>query len=108
MFENNKFQFLLLKETFKRQKRFNLQDHIFHAKIKIKDNSDSPLLIDILDFLEIGLLHLMENLKSFYNEEDANICFLTLFQQPMINALNSGTKVILLLIKIKLNMQRDK
>jgi hypothetical protein len=92
VFENDNFQLYLQKEAFMRQKRFNLQDHLFHIKIKMKNNSGTPYLKDIIDFLEQGLLYIMENIKQFYNTEDANVCFLTLFQEPMINALNSGMK----------------
>jgi hypothetical protein len=95
IFENDQFQFFLQRESFQRQKRFHLQDHLFHAKIKLKDESEAPFLKDILDFLEEGLLHLINNLKINYKEEDANVCFLTLFQQPMINALNSGIMLFL-------------
>jgi hypothetical protein len=90
IFENEQFILYMQKEAFLRQKRFNFQDHLFHLKIKLKNNSDIPFLRDILDFLEQGLLHVMENIKTFYKEEDANVCFLTLFQEPMVNALNSG------------------
>jgi hypothetical protein len=90
IFENNQFLLFLEKEAFLRQKRFNIQDHLFHIKIQIKNKNDIPFLKDILDFLEAGLLYVVENIKKFYKEEDANICFLTLFQEPMINALNSG------------------
>jgi hypothetical protein len=98
LFENNQFIFFLKRESFQRQKRFNFQDHIFHAKIKIKDKSEPPFLKDILDFLEEGLLHLIDNLKTNYKEEDANVCFLALYQQPMINALNSGNSGIKLFL----------
>jgi hypothetical protein len=95
IFENNQFILFLKKEAFLRQKRFNLQDHLFHVKIKLKNNSDVPFLKDILDFLEEGLLRMMDDIKKWNKEEDANICFLTLFQEPMVNALNSGQLYII-------------
>jgi hypothetical protein len=90
IFENAQFLLYMQKEAFLRQKRFNFQNHLFHLKIKLKNYSDIPFLKDILDFLEQGLLHVMENIKTHYKKEDANVCFLTLFQEPMVNALNSG------------------
>lgn len=90
VFENGQFVLYLQKEAFLRQKRFNLQDHLFHIKIKLKNNNDFPFLKDILDFLEQGLLHIIKDIKKFYDKKDANVCFLTLFQEPMVNALNSG------------------
>ena len=41
--------------------------------------------------LELGLLHIIEYIKKFYKQDDANVCFIiTLFQEPMVNGLNSG------------------
>ena len=37
VFENDQFVLFIEKEAFLRQKRFNLQDHLFHVKIKIKN-----------------------------------------------------------------------
>lgn len=99
VFENEKLVMLVQKGTFQRQKRFRLQDHLFHIKIKLKNENDSiPFLTDILDFIEQGLLHIMDNIKKFYNAEDANLAFLTLFQKPMVTGLNSGIINILCLI----------
>lgn len=91
VYENNKLLLLVEKGTFQRQKRFRLQDHLFHIKVKLKDpNQPIPFLKDILEFLDKGLLHLMENIKKFYDPNDANIAFLTIFQRPMLTGLNSG------------------
>jgi hypothetical protein len=90
VFENDKFKLYVLKEAFLRQKKFNLQDHLFHIKIDLKNANDKPYLKDILDFLEQGLFFIMDNIKKHYNENDANVCFLTLYQEPMVNGLNSG------------------
>ena len=91
VYENNKLLLLVERGTFQRQKRFRLQDHLFHLKIKVKNKNEGlPFLKDIFDFLERGLLHVMENIKSFYNTKDENLAFLTLFQQPMVTGLNSG------------------
>jgi hypothetical protein len=90
VFQNDKFKLYVQKEAFMRQKKFNLQDHLFHIKIVSKNVSDKQYLKDILDFLEQGLLFIVDNIKKHYNEDDANVCFLTLYQQPMVNGLNSG------------------
>jgi hypothetical protein len=95
VYENDQLQFLVEKGTLQRQKRFNLQDHLFYMKIRLKhDNEPIPLLKNILFFLEQGLLHVMNNLKKFYDKKDANICFLTLHQEPMLIGLNSGEAYI--------------
>ena len=91
IYENNNLQMIVEQGAFKRQNRFRLQDHLFYLKIKLKNPNDPvPLLKDILLFLEQGLLHVMDKIKVFYNEKDANICFLTLHQNPMLIGLNSG------------------
>ena len=79
------------KGAFQRQKRFRFQDHLFFVKIILKDNDQAvPFLKDILEFIHLGLLHLMETIKQFYKQEDQNICYLTLHQNPMFVGLNSG------------------
>ena len=91
IFENDEMELFIEKAAHLRQKKFDLQDHIFHMKIKLKNsNSTAPLLRDILDFLQAGFSYILENVRKFYNSEDHNIAFLTLFQRPMINGLNTG------------------
>ena len=40
--------------------------------------------------MEIGFKYVLQSASSFYKKEDHNIAFLTLYQSPMIAALNSG------------------
>ena len=62
VFENNDLQLIVEQAALQRQKRFRFQDHLFHVKIKLKDETKTvPFLKDILDFLQEGLLHLMQN-----------------------------------------------
>lgn len=96
IYENNNLQMIVEQGAFKRQNRFRLQDHLFYLKINLKNsNNPVPLLKDILQFLEQALLYVMDKIKIFYNEKDANICFLTLHQNPMLIGLNSGLVYIL-------------
>ena len=68
-----------------------LQDHLFYVKIRqIDANRRSPLIRDLLNFLEIGFKYVLERISKFYNKEDHNIAFLALHQSPLITALNSG------------------
>ena len=91
VFENDKLKLIVEKGTFQRQKRFRLQDHLFYMKVKVKNKNDPiPFLKDLFDFLQNGLLHVMQNIKNFYNSRDENLAFLTLYQQPMVTGLNSG------------------
>ena len=76
-----------------------LQDHLFYVKIRqIDENRRSPLLRDLLNFLEIGFKFVLDSISKYYNKEDHNIAFMALHQSPMITALNTGH--ILLVTKI--------
>ena len=89
-YENDKFQMFIEKTNHIKQIKFRLQDHLFHMKIQLKRGVEAPLMRDILNFLQIGFNHILTNIKKFYKAEDHNIAFLTLYQEPMINGLNTG------------------
>ena len=91
VYEKDGLQLLVERGMFQRQKKFSLQDHLFYIKIRqVNENKRSPLLKDLLTFLEIGFKYVLQSVSKFYNKEDHNIAFLALFQTPMITALNSG------------------
>ena len=91
VYENDSLKLIVDKGSFKKQKNFRLQDHLFHFKIiQKKPNEALPLLSDIYDFLHAALLHVLESIKGFYHPQDHNIAYLTLHQEPMINGLNTG------------------
>jgi hypothetical protein len=90
-YENDIFELILQKTNHIRQKKFNLEDHLFHMKIRLKNaNAPPPLLRDVLDFLNIAFNQILTNVRQFYNPQDHNVAYLTLFQTPMINGLNTG------------------
>ena len=64
---------------------------MFHLKIIPKETTASPLLLDILDFLHAGFLHILDEIKQFYNPEEHNIAYLTLHQKPMNSGLCTGS-----------------
>ena len=90
IFEDDNLQLIIEKGNHIKQKKFRLEDHIFYMKIKLKNNSDAPLLRDILSFLETGFDYIISQIRTFYKSEDHNIAYLTLYQKPMINGLNTG------------------
>ena len=91
IYENNMMRLIIEQSSFLRQKKFKLHDHLFHMKIELKESVTSPpLLRNILEFLQIAFEHILQNVRRFYNSEDHNIAFLTLYQKPMINGLNTG------------------
>ena len=89
-YENENFELIIERANHLRQKKFNLEDHLFHMKIRLKNSTSAPLLRDILEFLDKGFDYILTNIRRFYNPQDHNVAFLTLYQAPMINGLNTG------------------
>ena len=91
IFEDNNLQLIIEKGNHIKQKKFRLEDHLFYVRIQLKKpNSEVPFLQDILNFLEVGFDYIITQVQKFYNNEEHNVAFLTLYQQPMINGLNTG------------------
>lgn len=90
VYETPDFELYVKKESHKKQKIFKLQDHLFTMRIKAKDGVEMPLISNILDFLHAGFIHILDEIKTFYNSTDHNLAYLTLFQQPMSSGLNTG------------------
>jgi hypothetical protein len=64
---------------------------MFYIKILLKKpHEQPPLLSDLLQLFQNGFQYILRNLSTFYNPNDHNVIFLTLYQEPMINALNTG------------------
>jgi hypothetical protein len=82
--------FFLITGYHHRQKRFRVEDHMFYIKLRLKEGKAAPLLIEILDALQTGFHYILNNLRAFYNPTDHNIAYMTFFQEPMINGLNTG------------------
>lgn len=91
IYETNDLKLVVEKTSLKRQKVFKLQDHLFKIKIVPKNLSEEPILMNILDFLHAGFIHILDKIKSFYKPDDHNIAYLTLIQKPMVSALNTGS-----------------
>ena len=95
VYENDSLKLIVQKTSFRNQKVFRLQDHLFKFKIVQKNSQDElPILTDLFDFLHAALVHVLESIKTFYKPEDHNVAYLTLHQDPMINGLNTGKRNI--------------
>ncbi len=46
--------------------------------------------MDILEALQEGFNFILTYLRQFYNASDHNMAYMTFFQEPMINGLNTG------------------
>lgn len=82
--ENNVLQVYVIKTFFKRQKKFNLEDHQYVMHFK-KIRNEPILLGDVLDILEKAFFSVLENLKNFYKKEEENIIYMTLTQENLFN-----------------------
>ena len=91
VYENESLKLYVTKGFFKRQRNFKLTDQLYHLKIVLKEKSKKfPKLVDILDFLHAGLIHILDEIKHFYANDDHNIAYLTLHQFPLISGLCTG------------------
>ena len=90
VYENDHIEVFIEKTLHQRHKRFQLQDFLYNVKIKVKKGEHMPLLKDLIDVLEKALNFILNNIRSYFKSEDANVVYVDLFQSPMINALNSG------------------
>jgi hypothetical protein len=89
VYENSNIEIFIRKSFHQRQKKFRIEDSMFHLKVKVKNNQTQPLLYDLLDVFERSFEFILKNLKSFFNPEDINELYMTLFQNNMINGLNT-------------------
>jgi hypothetical protein len=91
VFENDTIVLYVNKAFQQRQKRFRLQDTLFHIKVKVKNNVKTPLLRELVDVLQEAFTFILKHIQTFFPKEDHNVAYLTLYQEPMINGLNTGT-----------------
>lgn len=87
VYENEDLKLIVEKGFHKKQKIFRLQDEIYYIKIVPKDESHSVILLDILDFLHAGFIHILDEIKKHFEPDTHNIAYLTLFQKPMVSGL---------------------
>jgi len=90
IYENEHIEIYIERAIHQRHLRFQLQDFLYNVKIKVKNSTKRPLLSDLLNILEKVFKFILNNLRSYFKEEDHNVVYLDIFQSPMINALNSG------------------
>jgi len=66
VYESQDLKLIVQKGFHKRQKIFRLDDHLYYIKIQSKNSSKAPLLLEILDFLNAGFVHILDEIKSHY------------------------------------------
>ncbi len=94
VFENDQLILYVKKSLHQRQKRFRLQDSLFLIKVQVKNETQKPLLKDLVKVLEEAFTFILSNIRSFFDPEDHNFAYLTLYQEPMVNGLNTGASII--------------
>jgi hypothetical protein len=99
VFENNEIILYVKKAFQQRQKRFRLQDSLFHIKVKVKKNVKIPLLRELADVLQEAFTFILRHIQTFFPKEDHNIGYLTLYQEPMINGLNTGIAILISIVE---------
>jgi len=82
-YQNEKFQLIIEEKHHSRQKMFKIQDALFIVKVIPLTDERSPLLIDLLTFLQSGFEQLLMRLKNFFQSSEHRIAYLTIYQQPM-------------------------
>lgn len=95
VFENDQLILYVKKSLHQRQKRFRLQDSLFLIKVQVKNETQKPLLKDLVKVLEEAFTFILSNIRSFFDPEDHNFAYLTLYQEPMVNGLNTGASIII-------------
>lgn len=92
VFENNQISVFVVRAFHQRQKRFRLQDYMFHVRVRVKENVKAPLLRDLVNVLKEAFVFILNNIRTYFKPEDHNEAYLTLYQEPMVNGLNTGDK----------------
>jgi hypothetical protein len=89
LYENDHIKVYVVKDYLKRQKVFKLDDHLYSVKVEVKDGHP-PLLTSLLDILRKAFEFMIKSLQKFYHANDKNIMYMTIYQDSMQSALNSG------------------
>ena len=90
IYENATLEANVVKEMYKRNKVFCLEDHLFVAKIKLKENKSPPLLSEVVDVIESIFKFMLDHLRNFYKAEDHNLVYMTIVQKrDMSTSMNS-------------------
>jgi len=90
IFENKSLKVYIYKATHQRQKNFRLLDQMYHIKIEQKNKNQSILLRDLLELFDKIFKYILSHVKTLFNLDDHNIAYLTLYQTPFVNGLNTG------------------
>jgi len=94
VYEDDLLEINVVKEMFRRQKIFSIEDHSYVMRVKLKQkDSQYPRLDSLYEVLEKAFTYMINNLKLFITPDPSvdNLIFLTIYQDGMTNAINSGS-----------------
>ena len=94
VYEDGNLEVNVVKEMFRRQKVFRIEDHSYVMRIRLKNKqSEYPLLNSLFDVLYKAFTFMINNLKTFLPpiDEEDNLVYLCINQDGMTNSLNSGS-----------------
>jgi len=66
VYETPDLKLIVEKGFHKKQKKFKLQDAMYYLKVIPTQSNELPELTEILDFLYAGFIHILDEIKSFY------------------------------------------
>lgn len=90
----DKFKLYIQKQDHKRQKRFNLEDHLYVMKVQLKQGTNPPLLRDVVDLIYESMVTVIDDLKHHLSDTQQNLIYVTMKQPGMNNALRSGAFIL--------------
>lgn len=90
VFENNNLEIYISKTSFKRQKKFALDDHLYSVVVRLKANAkELPLLKDFILILDQTLVKILRDLQAFYDSNEEHLVYIAIKQTGMISGVRS-------------------
>ncbi len=90
VFETQEFRLKVKSVKHIRRTRYMLSDHLYSMWIERKNRTFSPLLSDLEDAIEQGLVAVLNRLKNVYIAHHQYQIYVTIISDEILSGLNSG------------------
>ncbi len=91
VYEDEYYKVHVIAVSFRKRTRYSLTDHLFDVRIEPKDTSFQPLILDLEEALEKGLIIILDHLKRAYDSRvNQNQIYITIVEKNILRGLNSG------------------